>query len=237
MPTFRIATFVNDERQYGEMRESFEAAGFRPPLARFTVERGEPYAAIHRLGRAEEPYAILVHQDVRCAWGDTAETLAARLAELTARDPEWALAGNAGRRLAEPRSKAGERQLTRLRHISDPHGAAWAADLPTRVISLDENMLVLRTARSPTCTPGLDGWHLYGVDAVLNAILRGCTAYVVDFRVSHLSAGNPTGFDESSRRFVERWRERLSGGEARSPDAEAAVKSAVSVLEGLNGAG
>jgi hypothetical protein len=220
MTTFRIATFVDDDEQYGEMRTSFEAAGFVSPLARFTIEQGEPYRGITRLGKAQEPYVMLVHQDVRCEWGDTADSLQARLAELTRVDPDWAVAGNAGRnpdvlkaRLAElvdadrdqavkAKAKPG---LNPIRHISDPHGTTWSTGLPKRVLSLDENLLILRTARRPACSAELSGWHLYGTDVVLNAALVGGSAYVIDFRLTHLSPGNPDGYERSRRQFVEHW--------------------------------
>lgn len=196
MATFRIATFVNDEEQYGAMRASFETAGFVSPLARYTIEPGEPYSGVTRLGQAEEPYVLLVHQDVHCDWGDTASSLQARLADLTEADPSWVVAGNAG---YAPHL---------VRHISDPHGTTWATDLPKKVLSLDENLLILRTERRPACSPELSGWHHYGTDVALNAALTGGTAYVIDFRVTHLSAGNPDGVVESQRRLSAYWQVR-----------------------------
>ena len=207
MATFRIATFVDDEEQYSEMRASFEAAGFIAPLARFTIEPGEPYAGIGRLGGAREPFVLLAHQDVRCDRGDTAGSLEARLAELADADPDWTIAGNAG--IAE----------RRVRHISDPHGTHWEAGLPERVVTLDENLLILRTARRPACSTELSGWHLYGADVVFNALLTGGAAYVVDFKLTHLSGGRPQGYRESRRAFLSHWRTRLRDG--RAPDAAA----------------
>src|SRR5262249_56747072 len=96
MAIFRIATFVNDTQLYDGMRQSFELAGFVEPLAVYTVEQGEPYSSISRLGQASEPYVILLHQDVLCNQGDTAADLLARLRALTILDPSWAVAGNAG---------------------------------------------------------------------------------------------------------------------------------------------
>lgn len=225
MATFRIATFVNDEGQYAAMRSSFETAGFSAPLVRFTVEEGEPYAGITRLGRSEEPYVLLIHQDVRCDWGETPESLQARLAELTAADPDWTVAGNAGgsppsfrARLEEltgadlARIAPGGRGLNPVRHISDPHGTTWASGLPRRVLALDENTLILRTERRPACSAELSGWHLYGADLVLNAEVKGGTAYVIDFRLTHLSGGKTEGYEESKRRLFEHWEIRAGGG-------------------------
>src|SRR5690242_834042 len=91
-PIFRIATFVNKPDLYAVMRRTFEAAGFVEPVARYTVETGEPFSAITRLGQAPEPYVILVHQDVRCDQGHTLDDLLNRLEELTRIDPRWAVA-------------------------------------------------------------------------------------------------------------------------------------------------
>jgi hypothetical protein len=192
---FRIATFVNNSELYEVMRRSFEAAGFVDPIAIYTVEEGEPYSAITRLGSAPERYVILVHQDVRSDHGDTAADLATRLEDLTARDPSWAIAGNAG--MTAKRSA--------VIHISDPHGVVWHRPLPKKVATLDENFLILRTARRPRCSRTLSGFHLYGTDGCLNAAADGSSAYVIDFRLTHLSGGNETGYDESVRRFVLHW--------------------------------
>ena len=196
MSTFRIATFVNDRALYEGMRSTFEAAGFREPLARYTIEQGEPYAAITRLGQSKEPYVLLVHQDVRCDLCDTADALQRRLAELTALDPTWAIAGNAG---ADPKHML-------FLHLDDPNGR-WRthSGLPVSVVSLDENFLVLRTERLPRCSPNLSGFHLYGSDACLNARRDGSRAYVIQFLVTHLSGGNHAGLLPSRLAFAAEW--------------------------------
>lgn len=194
---FRIATFVNDAELYKEMRASFEAAGFVVPIARYTIETGDPYEAVTRLGTAYEPYVILVHQDVRCDQGDTAGKLTVALEQLTALDDSWVVAGNAG----------GTKEHGLVRHVSDPHGTDWTDGLPARVVTLDENLLILRTARSPHCSERLSGFHLYGSDVCLNAERDGSSCYVVDFRASHLSPGSGDGLDAAAERFAARWSE------------------------------
>jgi hypothetical protein len=201
--SFRIATFVNDEALYAGMRRSFEDAGFVEPVTTYEVlsdSTEEPYAAISRLCEAEERYVILVHQDVRCDHGYRVSDLLARLDELTGIDPCWAIAGNVGRtRRGEP-----------VDHIEGLGRIVWSDDLPRRVVSLDENFLVLRTNRKPHTSPELDGWHLYGTDVVLNAEADGSSAYVIDFRLSHLGAGNMVGYEEAERRLVEHWQRRFA---------------------------
>jgi hypothetical protein len=193
--TFRIATFVNDVGLYAGMRASFEGAGFTRPVARYTVEEGEPYGAISRLGEAAEPYVVLVHQDVRCDLGDTATTLEQILEDLTLTDSNWAVAGNAG----------GEGRDFVL-HLNEHNGRWRARNLPTAVQSLDENLLILRTARRPRCTPGLSGFHLYGTDVCLNAAKEGSTCYVIPFLVTHLSNNSRlAGLNEAKNLLAGHW--------------------------------
>ena len=178
---------------YAGMRASFEAAGF----TRFTdVRDGEPYSEITRLGQSDEGPVMLVHQDVRLDRGHGAADLDAVLDRLTATDPLWSVAGNAG----------GTRAGDTLLHLRSPAYELWRDDLPVAVTSLDENLLILRPARRPRCTAGLSGFHLYGTDVCLNAARDGSSCYVIDFRVTHLSMGNKHGYEESSRAFRRAWR-------------------------------
>jgi hypothetical protein len=196
MTTFRIATFVNDEAQYAEMRSSFEESGFVAPVAvyeRLNDKDTEPYEAITRLGWAEEPYVLLVHQDVRSDEGSTAAGLATTLADLTGIDPRWAVAGNAG--VARPAEL--------IRHLRDPWGEDWRNDLPRQVDSVDEDLIILRTAQRPACSEDLRGFHLYGPDVCAVARGRNHWAYVIDFRVSHFGAGDAHTASDTSRAVTE----------------------------------
>jgi hypothetical protein len=198
VPRFRIATFVTDRAAYAEMRDSFEAAGFVAPSAVYDVLSDsieDPFAAVRRLGMLGDRFVLLVHQDVRCDHGETVATLDAALDALTLHDPTWALAGNAG---AAPDGAV-------VRHLADPWGADWAAAVPQRVVTLDENFLVLRTARRPRCSEQLSGFHLYGADACLCAERDGSTCYVLGFRLSHLSGGSHVGYQDAVRAFADVW--------------------------------
>jgi hypothetical protein len=57
VPTFRIATFVNDEAQYEEMRTTFEIAGFTEPIAayeRLSDRETDPFEVITRTGAGSD---------------------------------------------------------------------------------------------------------------------------------------------------------------------------------------
>ena len=187
---------MNNDVLYADMRASFEQAGFVDPIARYTVESGEPYSAITRLGQSEEPYVILAHQDVLCDQGHTAADLQARLEELTTLDPLWAVAGNAG-------------GVDRHRIVLHLTGVWCAGSLPCKVATLDENLLVLRTERTPRCSSDLSGFHLYGADVCLNARRDGSKSYVIDFRVRHLSPGNMDGLGDAKVVFARAWGRRM----------------------------
>lgn len=206
---FVVYTFVTDDDQYREMRESFYRAGFSPPLAEFvplrdrrSPEGSDPYELISRLGEggADAAHCVLVHQDVRLDRGAGAAELIAALEELDRLDPLWFVAGDAG----------ATSDLRIVRRLHDPHGGGTGDPMPCRVITLDENLLVLNPARSPHCSPGLSGFHLYGTDVCLNAREAGGAAYVIDFPVTHLSAGyvGPE-YRQALSRLTETWQPRF----------------------------
>lgn len=184
---YTIATLVNDCAQYRDMRRSFEAGGFTWPDCEYLqvdntgAAQTCAYSGLNRmLDEARGEIVILCHQDVRLL-ADGRAQLDARLAELEAIDPAWALAGNAG-------GIAPGRLAIR---ITDPHGAdRHVGDLPARVTSLDENFIVVKRAARVGFSRDLSGFHFYGADICLVASLLGYTAYVIDFHLRHLSPGN-----------------------------------------------
>lgn len=205
---FDVYTFVTDDEQYEELRSSLAAAGLEPPLARFVALQdrrspagSDPYELIARIGAdRDRRHAILVHQDVRFDQGAGVEELVAVLEQLDALDPRWVVAGNAG----------GTARLGFVRRLRDPHGGSSDDSLPARVVSLDENLLIFNPAREPRCSPELGGFHFYGTDVCLNALKDGGTAYVIDFPVTHLSAGRRgPDYEEARERFTEVWQRRF----------------------------
>ena len=131
------------------------------------------------LAAARGRFVILCHQDVRLL-GEGRVALDARLADLDARDPTWAVAGNAG----------GIRPGALALRISDPHGADQRRGLlPCRVASLDENFLIVRREARIGFSRDLSGFHFYGADVCLAADVMGHSCYVVDFHLQHLSPG------------------------------------------------
>lgn len=200
---FTIATLVNSRPHYEEMLASFDEAGFDRASCEYlfvdNTGAGQTCAyrgLDHMLGEARGEHVILCHQDVRLVH-DGRQELEFRLAALEALDPAWAIAGNAG-------GIAPGRLAIR---ITDPHGAdRRVGTLPARVMSLDENFMVVKRSARLSFSRDLTGFHFYGADLCLMADVKGLSSYVIDFHLEHMSAGvKGTTFDAMERAFCEKW--------------------------------
>lgn len=206
-PRFTIATLVSDMTQYAAMRASFAAHGFADGCEYLFIDntgaaQTDAYRGLNLLlNAARAPHVILCHQDVRLI-GDGIHDLDARLTALNGKDPNWALAGNAG-------GIAPGRLALR---ISDPHGRdVTVGELPARVDTLDENFIVVRRDARIGFSHDLKGFHFYGADICLHAALMGYSAYVVDFHLEHLSAGKKgSDFAGMQQAFQDKWTRALS---------------------------
>ncbi|MGC8490094.1 MAG: hypothetical protein ACP5QO_17990, partial [Clostridia bacterium] len=149
---------------------------------------------------------VLCHQDVRPDLGSGADRLLDLLGALDRLDPGWTVAGDAGVL----------RSLAVVRRVHDRFGGMSSHQLPARVMSLDENLLVLNRRNAPRCSPELSGFHFYGTDVCLNAIMAGGSAYVIDFPVTHGDFGPPKDYGATYVRareeFVTLWSARRRAG-------------------------
>lgn len=202
-PRLSFGTLVNDASQYADMRRSLAAGGFTDDVCEFlyidntNAPQTSATAGLNAmLDAASADIVILCHQDIRLI-ADGRDVLEARLHELEASDAMWAVAGNAG-------GVAPGRLALR---ITDPHGANQArGTFPARVATLDENLLIVKRSSRVGFSHDLDGFHLYGADLCLHAAQMGCTCYVIDFHIHHLSPGNKNAaFHAAQRAFVHRW--------------------------------
>ena len=207
-PLYTIASLVTNREHYTAMLASFRAGGFEDSRCEyiFVDNTGELQTDAYRglnalLNAARAPIVILCHQDVRLL-SDGRKSLDQRLAELKRRDPNWALAGNAGG------VAAGRLALC----ISDPHGSNQrVGHLPERVTSLDENFIVVRRDARIGFSNDLTGFHFYGADICLHAAQMGYSAYVIDFHLQHLSLGNKdTSFAVAEKAFQAKWSRALT---------------------------
>ncbi|MEM1305978.1 MAG: hypothetical protein AAGG99_00485 [Pseudomonadota bacterium] len=206
-PDVSVVTLVTDGDHYAAMRRSFELAGFDDATCEFIAidNRQKPGLTASEglnlgLEAARGTYVILCHQDVRLTHDGRPE-FQSRMRDLALADPHWGLAGNAG----------GVSPTELAIRISDPHGHNRAdGPFPAQVQSLDENFIVVRGGARFGVSRDHTGFHLYGADLCLGAAMAGHTAYVIDFHLTHLSAGvKDEGFDAAERTFVARWNAKL----------------------------
>jgi hypothetical protein len=156
------------------------------------------------LAESDAEWLIIVHQDVYLPAGFAAR-LAAALDWLEAHDPAAAILGAGGigldGRLAGRAWSSGH-----CRVIGD------ALDLPCRVQSLDEMLMIIRTGSGLRFDEALPGFHLYGTDLLLTAASQGLTAWVADLPTIHHSHAvvNLGGdFRKAWRYLRAKWRAQL----------------------------
>lgn len=136
------------------------------------VERDAPSAATgynRALDATKADVVIFAHHDVFLPQGWD-KLLAARLAEVEALDPNWALFGSFGVGLDAA-------------HI----GPVWSSSLgqivgrvpaaPVEVQSYDELLIILRRSSGLRFDEALEGWHFYGTDIVTQARAKGLKAW------------------------------------------------------------
>lgn len=207
-PCYTIASLVTELAQHDAMRASFASLGFTPDDCEYLYidnTGGQQTDAFHGLNAllnaARAPIVILCHQDVRLI-EDGRLALENRLEELSARNPDWAVAGNAG----------GVAPGVLALRISDPHGRnVRVGMLPERVTSLDENFIIVKRETRIGFSHDLTGFHFYGADICLHAAQMGYAAYVIDFHLEHLSPGRKSDdFYAAERAFHEKWSKALS---------------------------
>jgi hypothetical protein len=193
---FSICSIITDMEEYAIMKQSFEACGFTNDCEYIIADntdgnKFDAYVAINRFIRESTgKYLIIVHQDIRCI--DGKEVLVECLNTLSMNDSKWAVSGNAG--------SMGYNQL--VYHINNAGKIIKNANLPAKVISLDENFLVINKATSIAISSDLSGFHLYGTDICIIADILGYNSYVIPFMLKHLSYGNVKELDKHVNSFV-----------------------------------
>jgi len=198
---YSVCTLVTNLTEYNDMLISFGDKGFNEDNTEFLYisnvdsNQYDGYTGLnHMLNIAKGEYIILCHQDILLNFDDKS-ALDARISELNTKDKNWALAGNAG----------GD-SYTRYRRITDPHGTSNIGDFPQKVISLDENFIVVNSKNRVALSGNLHGFHMYGTDLCIVADILGYNAYVIDFHLQHKSAGNKdASFYASEKNLIKKY--------------------------------
>lgn len=200
-------TLVTRFDEYREMVKSAKRAGFdKNDIDFFYFDNKnsndfDGYSGInHAIKFSKAEYIVFCHQDILFNY-DGYEQLIRCIDELDNIDSKWVIAGNAGK------TQDGKP----IRKISDPHGINQTfGPFPSKVISVDENFILINNKYNLACTYQLNGFHLYGIDLCTNAINLGLKCYVIDFHLYHKSAGNiDRSFYESREKFIKVQYERL----------------------------
>jgi len=185
---FSICTLVTRKEEYSEMLATYMAKGFSTEKCEFLYidnSEGHTFDAYkgltHFLRQSNGKYIIICHQDI-LIHKDNIDDLKLRLSQLDHIDPHWAICGNAG--------AAGPNHI--VYHITYPNGSVNSkGKFPLAVSTLDENFLLIKNEASLSLSRDLTGFHLYGTELCLQASVKGYSAYVIDFDLTHKSRGNP----------------------------------------------
>jgi hypothetical protein len=211
---FSVCTIVTSMEEFGEMKTSFEKAGFEHDCEYIIADNtnGNQFDAYHAINRflkeAKGEFILIVHQDVRCI--DHSTTLIRILNDLSVKDPKWAVCGNAG--------AAGYHQD--LRYLVNGGKTITHENLPARVFSLDENLLIIRRSANIVVSPDLTGFHFYAADLCLLADYLGYHCYVIPFMVEHLSLGNLKVLDQHKKFFLDKYGYKLRNRFIQTPSTK-----------------
>ncbi len=199
-----IAALDNEAIADACLRRSPDIASGAMPLKTITGASSMAKAYNSGLDSTQSDYAVLAHQDVYFpkGWRDKA---AQTLADLTAAQPDWLVAGIYGVSLEG-------------KHI----GRAWDVTMglelghggfaPTPVQSLDELVLILRRGSGYRFDANLPHFHLYGTDIVQSAWAMGRSAWAVELPVVHNNrpiVSLAGGYLQAYRYAREKWRDKL----------------------------
>ena len=204
---YSVCTLVSNRTEYAGMVESYIQAGFTHDICEFLyVDNSEgnkydAYTGLNKLmDQASGQYLILSHQDVELIY-DREPNLKQKIEEITRLDAKWAVLANAG--------GADVKRL--YRRISHPHDTFNQGPLPQKVVSVDENFILLKKEAGLRFSYDLEGFHLYGTDICLVAEQKGYTCYVIDFHLLHKSTGNVNeSFFKARQAMMQKYAQTLS---------------------------
>jgi hypothetical protein len=156
------------------------------------------------LDDAGEAIVVLAHQDVYLPRGFI-ERLYLQLARVEETDPDWAVLVSFG-----------------LDHRGRPAGRVWSTSwgrvfegegpLPSKVITGDELLLIVRGDGKMRFDEELPGFHLYCSDMILEGEKRKRSSYAVDLPVIHHERGVDyvrSDYRAAYRYMARKWHDRL----------------------------
>ena len=179
-PTLSIVAAVNDQETLS--RNLLASDVLREGRADFHDYRGYRSAALaynRGLDETDGDIVVFAHQDVYLPTTWEAALWHA-VADLSRRDPDWAVLGAVG-------ARADGTVVGRC--WSSGMGALIGAPViePAEVVCIDEMLIIVRRASGVRFDPDLPGFHLYGTDIILTARAAGLRSYVADLPLVHNS--------------------------------------------------
>ncbi len=171
------------------------------------VETAAPSAAVacnRAIAATDAEVVVFAHHDVYLPRGWD-RLLAARIAEVAAVDPGWALIGAFG--VGLDGAHWGPVWSSSLGRIV---GAVPLAPVPVQ--AFDEMLIVWHRAAAPAFDAALPGWHMYGTDIVQAARAAGRSAWAVGLPCIHndrFHAALGPEFDAAYRFMQAKWRAAL----------------------------
>jgi hypothetical protein len=204
-PRFAAAAAVNDHAVLHQcLSASPDIASGALSLRTYEGFRSAAAAYNRALEETNAEILILVHQDVYLPRGYLAK-LDAALRQLDEIAPDWAVAGVVG---------ADKEGVLHGRVWSTGVGDVIGGDggLPAKVETLDEMILLIRTAPGLRFDETMPGFHLYAADIIQIAASAGCTTWVVDAPAVHhsrpvINLGG--GYKQAWYHMRRKWRDRL----------------------------
>lgn len=197
---YSFGSLVTDLVEYHDMVNALRGAGFDGEDCEFLYadnsmgNRFDAFTAYNSfLNEARGRYVILCHQDI-LPLSDTRTVLDERLKNLTHLEPKWGLCGNAG-------SKCDGTFVARITQ-GNQQVLNSGGPFPVKVMSLDENFIIVRREANLALSRDLKGFHWYGSDLCIIADVLGWSAHVIDFHLFHKSKGTLSAdFRENARAF------------------------------------
>lgn len=192
-----IVTIVNNEKLYSRSRKSLEWQGVKDyfdfiPIDADRFGWNASKSLNHGIEKAKSDWVVCSHQDVIFPdiW---LKSFLSELSKVPDRVGVIGLVGNTslGRYVG---------------HIKDPHGHSKWPPLPSKVISVDEHVIIINRRLNIRFDEANPGFHCYGTDICLTAKKMGYESLVIDSPVVHLSGGKiDDSYSLSSQWMLRKW--------------------------------
>lgn len=208
---FSVCTLVTSQKMYESMKLSFKDAGFADSDCEFlnidntSGNQHDAYYGLNKLiVKASAEYIIFCHQDIELIRGSK-PILLKKISDMNNYYSDWGVLANCG----------GQRLLKYALCVMEGDGKARNTNnFPMEVYSVDEHFFIIKNNNSLRFSDeNLSGFHLYGTDICLQAILKGFKCYAIEFKLKHFGSGDLNlEFYVTKRRLIQSYQRDLNIG-------------------------